>query len=637
MVEDMKRLFFMACAALAACAVSCSKDVQPVKVDTDVKMVPVKISAEPVQQTKTIAIEDGSIFNVNWKGNESIGVFNSNNGDVAEFKAACGESSPSAEFSGELPEGAAANYAAYPYFINSVRTGNNVTVRISPEQDGTFKNVILAGVRKDGAETVRDNYSFQFEAVSSIVKITVPEKVGAEGDQQKVVSMTLIANVPIAGDCKIDYSGEKPVLVPDPDEVGSNLYNAITIEDANGLDGVYYLTTFPIIKDKDGKALNDLDVVLKLVGNDDRVIYKEATLHAKGTDDPGVLRANVIKNIGTVKNVEFPVTPHPGTSGEFSISMKWEGSTKIFRKVTFANGNLQYRASDSKWRFALNSWDTQGDLGNGTLPEIEGGIYKGEGERATQSEWIDLFRYGYTGWTWGGKVRYPYSCLSDDNLNEQNITNTDGDWGRFCDILNGDQVDPKGTWRLLTETEVEYIAGFKNPDGNESTVRPVNTVSRKVKSHAGAQVECTAKLRWMRCKVLVGDEYRYGMMFFPDGFSWPENDPDFPEVPYVANSQATTLAIGYRYITDEDCPVYSMTDFAKFEKLGCVFLPCAGYRPAYENEKPGEFGVYSFNVTGYYYTSNPRCMSFYEKNLGCIHTVGSYLGASVRLVKDVKE
>lgn len=75
------------------------------------------------------------------------------------------------------------------------------------------------------------------------------------------------------------------------------------------------------------------------------------------------------------------------TPGLFSVS-----STKT---VSFSKGNLQYKASDNTWRFAEHQYDYIGSENNAIS--------------STNSNYIDLFGWGTSGWNSGATCYQPYS------------------------------------------------------------------------------------------------------------------------------------------------------------------------------------------------------------------------------------
>ena len=111
------------------------------------------------------------------------------------------------------------------------------------------------------------------------------------------------------------------------------------------------------------------------------------------------------------------------------------------KKVYFAKGNLQYRASTNTWRFAENQWDTIG-LSN-------------QNRSATYEGWIDVFCYGSSGYN-GAK---PYEFYDENDvfsiIDQDDIAGTNYDWGVYNPISNaGNKV---GLWRTLTYEELEYL------------------------------------------------------------------------------------------------------------------------------------------------------------------------------------
>ena len=94
-------------------------------------------------------------------------------------------------------------------------------------------------------------------------------------------------------------------------------------------------------------------------------------------------------------------TSAPGTA---SVTIYREGtpllpgvfSVSATKKVRFAKGNLRYRASDGTWDIDDTQYENLGTSGgNGTKVN-----------RDTQSDWIDLFGVGTSGWSGSGAVAY---------------------------------------------------------------------------------------------------------------------------------------------------------------------------------------------------------------------------------------
>lgn len=118
-------------------------------------------------------------------------------------------------------------------------------------------------------------------------------------------------------------------------------------------------------------------------------------------------------------------------------------------------------------------------------------------------------------------------------------------------------------------------------------------------------------------------------------------------MPYVANSQVTTLAVSYKNITNDEAPKYTIPEFAVFEAGGVVFLPCAGQRIAASKDYPYivEFStcafmsdVSSFNNEGHYWTSFSAQANVTRSANACLteSLTTSTNAKSVRLVNDVE-
>ena len=125
--------------------------------------------------------------------------------------------------------------------------------------------------------------------------------------------------------------------------------------------------------------------------------------------------------------------PIPGTI-EFAFSVSAD------KKVYFSQGNLQYQASTSTWRFAEHQFDMIGD-DNAKISES----YEG---------WIDLFGWGTSGYN--SKNPYMTSASYGDYGDGSNdIAGTNYDWGVYNKISNGGNA--AGMWRTLTNSEWNYV------------------------------------------------------------------------------------------------------------------------------------------------------------------------------------
>lgn len=291
-------------------------------------------------------------------------------------------------------------------------------------------------------------------------------------------------------------------------------------------------------------------------------------------------------NNGGSEEPEVPVTPSAPTgavNGKFTINAH-EG------KVYFSQGNLQYQASTSTFRFAENQWDFIGgsyevnQTGNvhGSDNCLISNIYSG---------WIDLFGYGTSGWNGGCTSFEPYAYSSyPDSFLDKDLTGdyAKADWGVYNAISNGG--NQAGLWRTLTKDEWEYIINGRN--GNRYARAQVNGVN--------------------------------GIILLPDG--WDNSVYELKNV----NSGGSNWDIN-----TINQSIWENT----LESAGCVFLPNAGWRSinnvgirVYET---GTYGNYWSSTA--YNTSSPHA---YKLSVGWqgpgVSASFANNGYAVRLVQDVQ-
>ena len=630
----MKRSLLFLVAIICA-VISCSKEEVP-KTDGS-GLVPASIYAESGNfDTKSIATWNDSTYNIKWEANDALSVFTDVDSDNHKFTAI--QTGRLATFTGELLGETAKIYPIMPYNKDAYISGSTVYTSIPDEQDGDFYNVVLAGwPRPDTKAEAEKDFFYQFEAVSGILKFHFDHTQIADFDNktQHVVRLSITADMPIAGDAMISFTGGKPVMTANPNGTGTNMRNTISISAPDGAtslpDGDYYIATLPINK---ADFPDGMGISVKCETKEGEVAYINATIGGEGKQH--ILTANVVKNIGTVITSNY--VPHI-TNGEFTVAA---GP----KKVSFSPGNLQYRASDGRWRFAPNQYDAQGEVGNLTKPAS----LSDDGDRKTQSDWIDLFPYGHSGCEYNDITYQPYKASAqaatyfanyNASISLVNGGNINGDWGVYHDgeIYYGNSIS-QDHWRLLTAKEFDYMMN----------TRTVNSVTATFKNAYGQTVTKTAELRFLRCGIKTGvydekdDEIiRYCLMLFPDGYEWP----DEIDVPFVANTSVTCLAIGYKTIDNKDCPLYNLSELAVFESGSVALLPCAGHRLGAEQNEPFTVsfaacnqtelsGLSSLNQEGHYWTStkaNARVNR--SKNANLEETYTSPADAkSVRLVKN---
>ena len=260
--------------------------------------------------------------------------------------------------------------------------------------------------------------------------------------------------------------------------------------------------------------------------------------------------------------------------------------------ISFSKGNLQYQASTSTWRFAEQQYDYLGSNAGNTQSNLS--------LRATQSEWIDLFGFGTSGWNSGANSYQPYSnsnSSSDYRVGgsvSQGLTGdyANADWGIYNAISNGG--NEAGLWRTLSIDEWAYILYTR-------TASTVNDV---------------ANARYSKVTV-CGHQ---GLLLFPDSYTHPS------EVPLPTNINQTSASFGGT--------IYDATQWGLMEQAGVVFLPLSGYRTGSSLGEPSYVGNYwSSSVTD----GNANHIDFYP---GYVYATHDYTprtraqGLFVRLVRN---
>ena len=253
-------------------------------------------------------------------------------------------------------------------------------------------------------------------------------------------------------------------------------------------------------------------------------------------------------------------------------------------KICFSQGNLQYQASASTWRFADNQWDFVGDATNGTVYENE---IKCDNANISETYdgWIDLFGWGTSGYN--GKNPYMTSKdESDYGDGDNDIAGTNYDWGFYNKIFNGG--NQAGLWRTLTKDEWVYLIFTRTDAKNKKGFATINNVK--------------------------------GLVLMPDDWTLPEG-------------LTFTSGAGYAQNT------YSTADWAKMEANGAVFLPASGN--GFYNTATNVCIIRDVCSRGFYWSSTPKNTdSVYDFDITDNDTERSdwrYLKFSVRLVQDVEE
>lgn len=252
--------------------------------------------------------------------------------------------------------------------------------------------------------------------------------------------------------------------------------------------------------------------------------------------------------------------------GLFSIS-----ETK---QIHFSQGNLQYQASTSTWRFAENQYNVIGEDNSNISDSYEG--------------WIDLFGWATSGYE--GSMPFQFSNKPEYyGPKGESIAGTNYDWGVFNKISNGG--NNAGTWRLLTPTEWEYILNLRENASKLFGVGCVNDVN--------------------------------GLILLPDSCIIPE------EITFRAAVASDSGAELYRIVND-----FTLDEWTILENIGAVFIPAAGARLEKKVMYVGIAGYYWTDTPFEYDSVSVYCMGFDSSRAVWEGLSNRTNGRSVRLVTE---
>ena len=272
------------------------------------------------------------------------------------------------------------------------------------------------------------------------------------------------------------------------------------------------------------------------------------------------------------RNVMMTARVNLSTNGEHTTEdTKGRFSVGENRWVVFAQGNLQYNAGTSTFRFAQNQYDIIGD-GNS---HIASGC----------SGWIDLMGWGASGY----EDSYPYlstTTVADYGPSTGNIAATHYDWGVHNAI---EKAGAAGTWRTLTSSEWDYL---------------LNTRS--------------VTKRFAKVALTVGSTTVNGLVLFPDNYNVVDG---------LVCNQAN---LGYE--GQENSNKLSLSLWQQMEAEGAVFLPAAGYRESTSTNQVYGAGYYwsSSRIDGL-----ARALRFDDVSMVSDGSPAVYYGYSIRLCSDI--
>ena len=203
---------------------------------------------------------------------------------------------------------------------------------------------------------------------------------------------------------------------------------------------------------------------------------------------------------------------------------------------------------------------------------------------------ISLFTWGLGYWS---VIPDETDFLSNAEAGE--TLTPERDWGAMMDA---------GPCRVPTKEEWDYLL----------TERPASTVN-------GVE-----NARFVKCLILLDGGFSYGLLLFPDEFSWPDNAGLPPDAEAINN-----LEDPYSTAIDESY-------FSKLTQLGCVFLQADGYRTGSTINDNNHLGM-GDEASGNYWSStmsdhesNPYFMNFSQDGMSpSTYTGSANNGFSVRL------
>ena len=437
------------------------------------------------------------------------------------------------------------DYLYFAFFGNAALDENNglLTATISGQQDNL--PVISFGKTEDlygnyEAQGITD-FGCTMYNQCALVKFTlnnVNEAVGTLSDDDPVrisgVLTTAILNINAKG----------VTITPDPTSTGSiNLYHPSDAE-ANERWGI-------LLSQTDVTGANMLIRNWKFTGN--------VNIEATANND---LHEETIDCSGTPEKVQF-FTSRRG---------------KI---ICFAPGNLQYKASNSTWRFAEHQWDTIGSSNMNIS--------------ASYADWIDLFGFG-TG-----------NAPTKTSTNEADYA-AYNDWGNYC----GDPTNNGYDW--YTPNMAEWLC-LINWRPNDDAIALGYQDDIRVNKGGPATVHGVK-----------------GYVLIPDYFDWPTV---YPQTSFTSKTYGDTSGWN-NYAAN----TFTDAQWAAMEANGAVFLPGGGLRRYEKNYNDWEW--YYDNTGGRlfgYWAHNPYWPA-YPANIFALGSSNPgpdvrqrFNGASVRLVR----
>ena len=344
--------------------------------------------------------------------------------------------------------------------------------------------------------------------------------------------------------------------------------------------------------------------------------YSNATLTFTATDNTVATKTastfTVTKNkvsLATFEATALSFLTDGALPGLFTVGKGADGTagTADDVQVRFSKGNLYAsRTSSTSNDWSWGFYDKQYQFHSSSMPEIS--TSGGSRTAAEGDTEIDLFTWGYDN----------TSTNTSYSLNPVNTTGisghaTDGDKQFSASEDWGFQIGDGSTWRTLTKDEWEWLLG--------SSSSPSSSPNPGTNCRTSSTVNGTANARYLKCKVNDGTRDVYGLLIFPDTFTWPTT----VTAPGASDINKKNLAWN-------SVPGYNQTQFEALEGAGAVFLPAAGYRNGSSVSSVGGSGRYWSSTA--YDSGNAYYLYFDSSNVFHDSTFYRFLGFSVRLITE---
>ena len=304
--------------------------------------------------------------------------------------------------------------------------------------------------------------------------------------------------------------------------------------------------------------------------------------HTQTTLDDQKLKTVTVQTSGSVtmpRNTIVPIhvesTPKEDNSLTGYFSVRGDGQGNDTYKVVFSRGNLQHiGGSEPIWKFADRQYDFFGRQNvNSTgysLTDTED-LFAWSDESIRDNASISYGRYTYDYW-------YHQGGWAPSN----NAGDFFADWGELS-ISN----DPANTWFTLTSDEWYYLF-YRRANQQGAALR--------------GKAKITGVIGHQATEAYNGNHRTevYGFVLLPD--DWTSEDlPTGLNFTSAADNAGSSAAEN----------VYSVSDWARLEAAGAMFLPAAGYGAEYSADSEGD-AVEDTYKAGHYWTSDRKGAGYAE-------------------------